>query len=229
MNVTAILGTFGTILGLVRALPQLGRLVRAREAFGVSVDTAATSAICSFSWVAYGVLTRQFYFSLASGLTGLTFALVAVFAVRFGRRVKEMRAAPVWFTVLLVAGVAAGQNGLGLVLAISVLVANVPQLWLAYRERDLADLSLGTWSISTVEGLIWLTYALLRRDPAIIVSASFQALTSGLIVAVKLARQAKVQRRAVAGLVADSPAPADRGRHFRTGLRLTPPQDDFSE
>jgi uncharacterized protein with PQ loop repeat len=71
VNIFSILGTFGTILGLVRAMPQLVRLLRAREAFGVSVDTAATSAIVSFSWVIYGILTEQFYFTLASGLTGL--------------------------------------------------------------------------------------------------------------------------------------------------------------
>jgi uncharacterized protein with PQ loop repeat len=176
-------------------MPQLVRLLRAQEAFGVSVDTATTSAICSFSWVAYGVLTDQFYFSLASGLTGLIFALIALFALRFGRQVKEFKVAPIWLAVLLLAGVVAGKNGLGLVLAISVLVANIPQLWLAYKESNLTDLSLGTWSISTIEGLIWLTYSLLRQDIAIIVSAFFQAMTSGLIVALKLARQAKIQRQ----------------------------------
>jgi uncharacterized protein with PQ loop repeat len=195
MNTTSILGAFGTILGLVRALPQLVKLLRAKEAFGVSVDTAATSAICSFGWVVYGVLTDQFYFSLASGLTGLIFALIALFALRFGRQVKEVKVAPIWFTVLLLGGVVAGKNGLGLVLAISVLVANVPQLWLAYKESNLTDLSLETWLISTIEGLTWLTYSLLRQDIAIIVSAFFQALTSGLIVALKLARQAIIQRQ----------------------------------
>src|SRR5262245_2180273 len=123
MEITSILGTSGTILGLFRAMPQLVRLLRAQEAFGVSVDTAATSAICSFSWVTYGVWTDQFYFSLSSALTGLIFALSTLFALRFGRQVKEFKVAPLWFTVLLFAGIAAGKNGLGLVLAISVLVA----------------------------------------------------------------------------------------------------------
>jgi uncharacterized protein with PQ loop repeat len=195
MDITSILGAFGMILGLVRAMPQLVKLFRAQEAFGVSVDTAATSAICSFGWVAYGVLTDQFYFSLASGSTGLIFILIALFALRFGRQVKEVKVAPIWFAVLLLAGVIAGKNGLGLVLAISILVANLPQLWLAYKESNLTDLSLDTWLISTIEGLIWLTYALLRQDIAIIISAFFQATTSGLIVAIKLARQAKIERQ----------------------------------
>lgn len=196
MSIPSILGALGTILGLIRAMPQLVRLLRVGQAFGVSADTAATSAICSFSWVVYGVLTDQFYFSLSSGLTGLIFTLIAFFALRFGRRLTEFKVAPLWFTVLLLAGVIAGKNGLGLVLAISVLVANLPQLWLAYRESNLTSLSMGTWSISTIEGLIWLTYALLRQDAAIIVSAFFQALTSGLIVALTLTRQAKMQRHA---------------------------------
>jgi uncharacterized protein with PQ loop repeat len=195
MNIISILGTFGTILGLVRAMPQLVRLLRAREAFGVSVDTAATSAIVSFSWVIYGILTEQFYFTLASCLTGLIFALITVFALRFGRQVKELRVAPIWLTVLLLAGVFAGKDGLGLVLAISVLVANIPQVWLAYKESNLTDLSLGTWLISTTEGLIWLTYSLLQKDISITVSAFFQAITSGLIVAFKLAHQARTQRQ----------------------------------
>jgi len=193
MEITSVLGTFGTILGLVRAMPQLLKLLRAKEAFGVSVDTAATSAICSFGWVAYGVWTDQFYFSLASGLTGLVFTLIALFSLRYGRQVKELRVAPIWLAVLLVAGLVAGENGLGVVLAISVLVANIPQLWLAVKESNLTDLSLGTWTISTIEGLIWLTYSFLRQDNAIMVSAFFQAMTSGLIVALKLTRQVKIQ------------------------------------
>jgi uncharacterized protein with PQ loop repeat len=195
MNISAILGAFGTILGSLRAMPQLVRLLRAREAFGVSVDTAATSAIVSFSWVVYAVLTDQFYFGLASGLTGLIFALITLFALRFGRQVKELKVAPIWLTVLLLAGVVAGKNGLGLVLAISVLIANTPQVWLAYKESNLIDLSLGTWLISTIEGLIWLTYSLLQRDISITLSAFFQVMTSGLIVALKLAHQAKIQRQ----------------------------------
>jgi uncharacterized protein with PQ loop repeat len=197
MNITSVLGTFGIILGAVRALPQLVRLLRDQKALGVSVDTAATSAICSFSWVAYGVLTDQFYFSLASGLTGFIFTLITLFALRFGREVKEIKVAPIWFTVLLLAGVVAGKNGLGLALAISVVVSNIPQVWLAHNERNLTDLSVGTWSISTIEGLTWLTYSLLQQDIAIIVSAFFQTMTSGLIVVLKLVRDAKIQRQEV--------------------------------
>jgi hypothetical protein len=44
MNAPLILGAVGTGIGLVRAVPQLVMLLRRREAFGVSVDSAGTSS-----------------------------------------------------------------------------------------------------------------------------------------------------------------------------------------
>lgn len=179
----------GTLVGLVRALPQLMRLLRAREAFGVSVDTAGTSAIVSFGWAAYGLLTNQPYVSLATGSSGLIFALITFAALRFGRSLREFRITPVWFMVLLLAGLLAGKTGLGIVLSVSVLVANLPQLWVAYSEGNLTDLSLGTWLLSMTDGLVWGVYALLQHDISIMAYGLSQLVTSGLIVALKLTHQ----------------------------------------
>lgn len=191
MNIPSILGAAGTVIGLVRAMPQLIRLVRAREAYGVSVDTAATSSIVSFGWAAYGILTHQIYVSLATGSSGLIFAMITLVALRSGRSIKEFKVAPIWLGVLLLAAAAAGKNGLGLALPISVLAANIPQLWVAYKEDNLTDLSLGTWLLSIADGLVWGTYALFQHDISIMVFGFFQLTTSGWIVALKLAHKAK--------------------------------------
>lgn len=175
------LGTFATVLGLIRALPQLVRLLRAREACGVSLDSAATSAVVSFGWAAYGLLTDQIYVGVASGSTGLIFAIIAFFALRFGRPIKECKIAPLWLVVLLLAGLT-GKSGLGIVLPVSVLASNIPQLWVAYKEGDLSDLSLGTWALSILDGLTWFTYALIQQDVSIVFYGLFQFSTSGLIV-----------------------------------------------
>jgi hypothetical protein len=45
---------------------------------------------------------------------------------------------------------------IGFALSINAIVVNLPQLWVAYREQNLADLSLGTWSLSTSDGLVWI-------------------------------------------------------------------------
>jgi hypothetical protein len=59
MTNTAILGAIGTVIGLVRAVPQLLRLLRTRQAHGVSADTAATSSVVSFGAAAYQQLVMK--------------------------------------------------------------------------------------------------------------------------------------------------------------------------
>jgi uncharacterized protein with PQ loop repeat len=182
MNIPSILGSIGTLIGLIRAVPQLMRLLRARAAFGVSVDTTATSSIVSFGWAAYGLITGQPYVSLATGSSGVIFAIITFVALRFGRNVRELKITPVWFAVLLLSGLIFGKNGLGVVLAISALVSNIPQVRVAYRESNLAGLSLGTWLLSLSDGLVWGVYALLQNDISIMAYGLFQVTTSILIV-----------------------------------------------
>jgi len=58
MTATSLLGILGTIIGLVRALPQLVTMLRARRAERVSVDTAAVSAAAVVAAVPRGDAAR---------------------------------------------------------------------------------------------------------------------------------------------------------------------------
>jgi hypothetical protein len=84
-----------------------------------------------------------------------------------------------------------------MLLPISVLAANLPQVWTAYREADLAELSLGTWLLSMCDGLVWGTYSLLQHDISIMVFGALQLTTSGLIVALKLWHKTRQPDRAL--------------------------------
>lgn len=187
MSLTAVFGAAGTIIGLVRALPQLIRLLRTRDVHGVSLDTAATSSIVSFGWVTYGVLTSQLAVVLATGASGLVFALIALRAISLGRSTGELRAAPVWFVVLVAAALLGPANALGVLLPLSVLIANVPQLVVAYRESDLRGLSPVTWLLSMSDGAVWTAYALVTDDRAILLFGVLQLTTSAAIVVRRLA------------------------------------------
>jgi uncharacterized protein with PQ loop repeat len=188
MILATLFVVLGTVLGLVRALPQLRRLLRARHAHGVSVDTAATSSVVSAGWSAYGALTGQAAVALASGASAVMFALVTMAALRFGRRLGELRTTLIWLIVLVVVGTVGRAAGLGLVLPVSVLVANVPQLVVAWRERDLSALSLGTWVLSVAEAVVWGTYGLVAHDRSILVYGTLHLVTSGGIVALRMAK-----------------------------------------
>ncbi|MBI3151849.1 MAG: PQ-loop repeat-containing protein [Chloroflexi bacterium] len=191
MNIPSILGLTGTLIDLVRAAPQLARLIRARKSFGVSVDTSGTSCIVSLGWTVYGVVTNQPYVTLASGIMAGIFFIITLVALQLGRSVREFRIAPIWLAVLLVSGASFGKNGLGLMLSVSALVSNIPQIWVAYREVDLSGLSLGTWLLTLSGGLVWGLYGILQHDVTIVASAFFQSITSGIIIILKTTRQFK--------------------------------------
>ena len=191
MDTPSILGLVGTLIDLIRATPQLGRLIRARKSFGVSVDTSGTSCVVSLGWTVYGLITQQPYVAFASGVMASFFFIITLVALRLGRSMREFRITPLWFIVLLVSGLLFGKNGLGIVLSISVLASNIPQIRVAYNEKDLSALSLETWLLSLFGGLVWGLYAILKQDISIIASAFFQVTTSAIIITLKLFKSTK--------------------------------------
>jgi uncharacterized protein with PQ loop repeat len=191
MDAPSILGLIGTLIDLIRATPQLGRLIRARKSFGVSVDTSGTSCVVSVGWTVYGIITHQPYVAFASGIMASFFFIITLVALRLGRSAREFRITPLWFIVLLVSGLSFGKNGLGAVLSVSVLASNIPQIRVAYNEKNLSALSLETWLLSLSGGLVWGLYAILRHDFSIIASAFFQATTSAIIIALKIFKSKK--------------------------------------
>ena len=191
MDAPSILGLIGTLLDLIRAAPQLGRLIRARKSFGVSVDTSGTSCVVSLGWTVYGVLTNQPFVTLASGVMASFFFIITVVALRLGRSVSEFRIAPLWLIILLAAGLSFGTNGLGAVLSVSVLASNIPQIRVAYNEKNLSTLSLETWLLSLTGGVVWGFYGILGIDFSIIASAFFQVTTSIMIIILKIIKSAR--------------------------------------
>lgn len=186
MDIPSALGIFGTLLDLIRAAPQLARLIRARKSFGVSVDTSGTTCVVSLGWMTYGLITHQPFVALASGFMASLFLVITIVALRLGRSAREFRIAPVWLVALTLATAFFGKVGLGLLLSISALISNVPQIRVAYREENLSGLSMGTWILTLSAGLVWFFYGLLQHDLTIIVSTLLQSTTSGIIIALKI-------------------------------------------
>lgn len=199
MNFISTLGFTGTIIDLLRAAPQLVRLLRERKSFGVSVDTSGTSCVVSLGWTTYGIITDQIFVAIASGAIASLFFIVTVAALRLGRSAREFRITPLWLVVLFSAVIFFGKNGLGLMLSISALISNVPQIRVAYKEENLSGLSLGTWLLTLSGGLVWFVYGFLNNDLTIMVSTFFQSITSAIIIGLKLFKQ-RTENTSDAGL-----------------------------
>jgi hypothetical protein len=123
------------------------------------------------------------------------FAAITCVALRLGRSVSEMKMAPIWYFVLLASLLGWGTDGLGVVLAFSVLVGNLPQVSTVFRDADLRGLSPATWAFSMADGTVWLLYALAGDDPAILAYGILQLSTSAVIFGKRLAWARKHQTR----------------------------------
>ena len=186
MDFLIIFGFLATAIGLIKAMPQLISLIRAKKVRGVSLDTALTTAVVSFGWAAYGFVSDQYSVGIASGLSGIVFVLVAIFALKYGRSIKELKMSPIALLIIAGVGLIWGGVGLGIILPISVLVCNYPQIMVAFKEHDLSGLSLGTWLLSVTEGIIWGSYAMIQQDYPIIAFGLLQLISGSIIVTLKL-------------------------------------------
>ena len=178
----AVLGALGAGLGLVRAVPQLLRLVNTHDARGVSLDTLVTSAVVSSGWAAYGLLTHQPIVSAATGASACVLLVAAWAGLAHGLSLRDLRVAPVWAGGLVLVTLGAGAKGLGLCLPVSVLAGNLPQLVSLWRQPSAPGLSRGTWRLFCADGVIWTLYAAVSGDVPIAVYGVLQMLSSGAIV-----------------------------------------------
>lgn len=184
MDALAIIGVVGTATALFRAVPQLVRLIRTKDVAGVSADGAATAAVVMSAWTAYGFLTGQPAVVLACGLPGISFAATAVLALRYGRRIGEIRAAPLWGVVLAAFTFGGGAAGLGIILTVGALIANTPHVLVAYREKDLSGISPAMWKATCTDGALWIVYGAISGDVPILVNNTLNLLT-GLAIVVR--------------------------------------------
>jgi uncharacterized protein with PQ loop repeat len=188
---TTVLGAVGAGLGLVRAVPQLLRLIRTQDSRGVSLDALVTSAVVSLGWAVYGLLTRQLVVSLATGASAVVFLMTSAAGLAHGRSLRDLRVAPVWACGLLLVTVLAGATGLGFALPASVLAANLPQLVGLVRDTAAPGLSRGTWRLFLADGTVWTLYAVVSGDVPIAVYGVLQMASSAAI----LRRMHAAQRR----------------------------------
>ena len=74
----------------------------------------------------------------------------------------------------------------GAVASLLTISAFVPQVIRSWRTRSTRDLSYGTLTLLVSQSIAWLTYGVLLRDPALIITNSVVCVFISLILAAKL-------------------------------------------
>ncbi|MHB8146733.1 MAG: SemiSWEET family sugar transporter [Vulcanimicrobiaceae bacterium] len=81
---------------------------------------------------------------------------------------------------------------LGILATALVVITGLPQLISAIRSHSLAGISIWTFAMYAVSGVVWIAYGILRHDAAIYVTNAFVVLNGAAIcVTVHLRRRAE--------------------------------------
>lgn len=96
----------------------------------------------------------------------------------------------------------------GIAAAAASVTSFAPQAWRIIRTRSTEGLSSGMYSLTVAAFALWLTFGILKNEPAIIVPNALCLLLSAFIFAMILLPDQKVAKVAEAVDPSDVPAPA---------------------
>jgi len=160
-----------SVLGSGMALPQALKLARTQNVDGVSAVWIGVSMAINIWWTIYAV-HEAVWALLPVSVVSLT--LYLGMAVIYLRSVGKS-SIPGFAVGAFVLGMAplpallfGGWEAAGLAIGLSYGIQLSPAVFAAYRTRDLAGVSPGTWMISLAEALLWLAYGAIIADAALL-------------------------------------------------------------
>jgi uncharacterized protein with PQ loop repeat len=174
-------------LACVIALPQILRLVRTREAAGVSVGSWEVNTLSAVAWLAYGFRTLQGAQVVANAcsLIGGIAVLWLVLSAGTQRRERLTRftfgATAVTGAVLLLP-----MAWLTLPLAATGLLSRIPQMRataVTWWNRRPSGVAASAWALSVLCTALWLLTGALTGQAAVMWSSAIACATAALILA----------------------------------------------
>jgi uncharacterized protein with PQ loop repeat len=188
-SIAVAAATIGTVAFLV---PQTVKLIRTRDAEGVSATWSALGFVINAGWVVYLISQRLWVATMATLITSGSYLLVVWAINRAGREVtKPLMRAGLWGVLLAGVGVVAGWTPFGVALGLSAGVQLSPSLWTAYRAANPSGVSAGTWWIGLTEAILWGYYGGFKEDAGLV---TFAVVAGGASV-LMLARYYATRRR----------------------------------
>ena len=192
--IATTLGVIGTVLGIIRAWPQVLQIAGRRQTAGVSVQTWALTLLNNASWLTLGVIIGALPIVISNLLSALG-SIAVLTAVHLHQRQKRLaRAAAVALAgaavvALTSLGGATALTVLATVLAVSMFM---PQLVLVLRSGAVG-VSATTWLVSAVSAGVWMLYAFALGRPSI-AACQVVIMPASLVITHRARRQSAPRR-----------------------------------
>jgi uncharacterized protein with PQ loop repeat len=165
-------------------LPQLLRLIRTRDAEGVSFAWPALACVNNGAWFAYFIKSSYGLAPVTAAIATFGAGATALVLARLGRASAATAGwVGTWLGALVIIGHLGGMAFLGVALSAAAAAQLAPSVWAAYRTRTPTGVSLGTWLLVLGEMSCWGTYGWWRSDPRLLVLGVLGCSAAALMVA----------------------------------------------
>lgn len=182
-----------TLLAWTTLIPQIRSIIRTGDIEGVSITWPFIGLVSNTAWTVY--LASQSLWAATPSTAGMALFYIVVIRVLANRHAPLRRAfirGSLWASVLAVVGLFFGWGAFGLLLGWSYSVQMAPPVAAAYRSASPTGVSIGSWTLITIESLLWGVYGWLQDDLPIQVFA-LTGIVAGFSI---LARAITTRRRA---------------------------------
>jgi uncharacterized protein with PQ loop repeat len=182
MTSADILVVVATGLAWWSLIPQVMKLLRTRDASGVSSAWPAVGLVSNAGWTAYLVLQGLWAAAPSAAVMTGFYGLLIWALGRTGRaRSRGLALGVIWAAVLAAASLLGGVPALGIALASSYVIQFTPPVLAAFREARPTGVSPGTWGLIVVESALWGAYGFANGDRPIMLYAAAGVIGGGAI------------------------------------------------
>lgn len=169
-----LLGWLAALVGGCISIPQLLRILRTRNLAGISVATWQLNFGVNLAWTTHGVITESATMWLSNGVLAVwTLLILRAFhveaALSWTRRVGP---GAVLGTLAASIELLLGPVAFAIAVAIPSLISMFSQLTALARSVDVSGASTPFYAVNVANQLLWLTWALLTGEAAVIITGS---------------------------------------------------------
>lgn len=183
MTTSLLLAWFGTLLGLIRTIPQLLVTRRGKNLSGLSVVGCLGALISMSWWRIYASSIRDLPLEVSSIGASVPPLLTWVVLTRRGLTTPRHQ---IYLVVGIAVGVISGFNVVGLLASCSTVLYAVPQFWRVAKTRNVQGVSAATWVLTGINTSVWAAYGVREHLIPTVLPALLLLPTAFLILALKI-------------------------------------------
>jgi len=174
VSASSVFGALAVAASIAFVWPQVVRLMRTRDADGVSVISALWGGAAYALWTAYGLRNDLPSVWIANSQLTVGFAIVTVLAARYGGAERWLVPAVVTVVAAVLAiSLLTPEAAPGLAAVVVGSSAFLPQARVALTQDDLSGVSVPTYLLITSSTLFWLGFGLAEADLIVVVPSLF--------------------------------------------------------